>query len=1121
MSRLISKAEGFEQAYEAFNNINFAAYDFYSIKQSMIEYVKLYFPETFNDFIESSEFIALIEVFAYLGELMAYRFDMNAHENIIDFAQRKQSVLRLAKYISYNASRNTPARGLVKLDTITTTERVYDSKGVDLANRVITWDDPNNSDWKEQFFLVMSRVFEQDFGTVSPKERVQVNDVLFELYPLKNEPITDGVIRYNTAMSGQNYEMELVPSVLTDAGPQEARPENGAKFSILYGADGLGDGSKTTGMFIYTKQGKLNKRTTTFDGVLPNQTFDVAVDNINDTDVWVNQIDPNTKSIVDDGSVNSTRSGEWEAVDLANAQNIIFNTNPNRSKYEIETLEDDNIRLTFGDGEFANIPSGEFDIWYRTSINEEIYIPESGVVHQNGSFAYIDENRRRQTFSFSFSLVNSLQNNSPSEDIEHIRKTAPSVYYTQDRMVNDKDYNSFPLQDPSILKLKTINRTFAGDSNYEQIADPSQTYRDVKMFGDDLAIYFKDTEQLTTANGNVTNDRLIQNYIEPLLSTIDFFIKHTVDLPSEDFRREFTSDEGVVISEALDVNLSPWPIGLTYEPTPQFGYKWDTKLNVDVSNKDQNAEWWILIDKSADGSTYTITYRGKRLVAESNTTHFYSDNQGDRILSLDTLNSSVDEIVVLKANRSSDPAKLLDDNEHLRVVDVERIDAGLTDAGLPNLNAIVVSTNDVNGDLIPDGITLPNIINFKDSRVIYNTSTPTFPISVRLTESYVTGLGDVSVSTSELGQSVTWIEEGLTLQGIDVENNQLRFVTASLNEVVVGALIDVSSYDQPSIDGKYRVSDIVQDINSLLVTIATDPDEATQDSPDVVLTSINGSTDSDTGGYGNVVGRVTDKVIILDSTTPFIDINVNEYVYFDRESRTDKFQPTAVNQENQKLWYNDTNDTLRKREPGRAGMNFLWHHRTPRTNLIDPATTNIHDMFVVTRSYYTAYSRWLRGDVAEKPTAPTPFELRNTYAGLLDSKMISDTVIMHSGDFKLFLGDKSNPELQATIKVVRKNNRQLTDNQLKLRIVEIVRDFFDVDKWSFGETFYFTELSTKIQNTLASDVHLVVLVPQYPQHSFGDLYQIAIREDEIIQVDVSVEDIEIIESANPINIKQG
>jgi hypothetical protein len=167
MSREISRAESWERAYEAFQDINFSAFDFNSVKQSLLDYIKLYFPEQFNDFIESSEFIAIIESFAYISELLAYRIDMNTHENFISVAQRKQSVLRLAKLVSYNASRNMPARGLVKINSVTTTESVFDSRSQNLANQKINWNDTNNADWKEQFLLVMNQIMEQDFGSVS------------------------------------------------------------------------------------------------------------------------------------------------------------------------------------------------------------------------------------------------------------------------------------------------------------------------------------------------------------------------------------------------------------------------------------------------------------------------------------------------------------------------------------------------------------------------------------------------------------------------------------------------------------------------------------------------------------------------------------------------------------------------------------------------------------------------------------------------------------------------------------------------------------------------------------------------------------------------------------------
>jgi hypothetical protein len=1110
MSRLISKAEGYEAAYEAFQNINFNAFDFYSIKQSMIEYIKLYFPENFNDYIESSEFIALIEVFAYLGEILAYRYDVNAHENIIDFAQRKQSVLRLAKYVSYKSSRNIPARGLVRIDSVSTSERIFDSFGTDLSNRLIRWNDPNNPNWKDQFLLVMNKVLEQDFGTVSPNERKQVNDILFELYPMKNVPVAGNSLRYQTSISGNNYPMELVSSKLTEFGPEEARPDNNANFNIIYGSDGLGDGSLTTGFFVYTKQGTLLKTTTTFDGILPNQTYNIPTNNINETDLWVNNIDPDTGDIVDDGSATEGRSGEWIEVDLANAQNIIFNTNPNRNKYEVETLEDDRVRLVFGDGEFSDVPSGTFDIWYRTSVNEEIYIPRTGVVDKTSSINYVDDNGRTQTFNFTFSLISSLQNNSPSEDIEQIRRNAPAVYYTQDRMVNGRDYNTFPLQDPSILKLRTVNRTFAGQSNFEQTNDPSQTYSDVKVFGEDMALYFTQTQGIVTSPITVTSSALIINYVQPLLSTVDFFLKHLIDYPTIEYRREFTSSERNLIDSAFNSVLYPWPVGLEYIPndigsTPD--YVWNPILNIDSSDSVQNDRWIILIDRAGDGSSYTITYRGKHLVAESPSTNFYNYNQSERVLTFDNLNSNRDELIILKANISSNSRMLLDDNIILNVEGLETIKSGLPNAGLPNLNQLTVVTKDTNQDSIPDNITLPQLLNIIIPDVQLQLESGSQEIT--LPQPYVTGFNDVRVR-GNFGQ-VTWNQDGFDINQVDPVANTFTFEGNIISEVSIGDTISiVSSGDIQEVlqNPSYTVSDVLFDGQFTVVSVIE---------PTVLPT-----TESTTFAM-EVRGRVTDKIRvtgagIADSNT--ITVTMDPYVYFSRDTINEEFSIVETTPEVVSAWGNDSNETLYKREFGRTNLNFLWLHRTDEFNLVNPSPTNINDMFVVTRAYYNQYSRWLTGEISQPPTPPTPYELRNSYATILDNKMISDTVVMHSGDFKLIIGDKSRPELRAKIKVVRSANRTLTDNQVKIRIVNIVRDFFDVNKWEYGETFFYTELDTAIQVQMPSDISSTVLVPQHPNHSFGDLYQVFCKENEIFQVDIGVEDIEIVNALNPSNIRQ-
>ena len=65
----------------------------------MITYIRENYPEKFNDYIESSEFIAIIELLAYLSQNLAFRVDLNTRENFLATAESRESVLRLAKML--------------------------------------------------------------------------------------------------------------------------------------------------------------------------------------------------------------------------------------------------------------------------------------------------------------------------------------------------------------------------------------------------------------------------------------------------------------------------------------------------------------------------------------------------------------------------------------------------------------------------------------------------------------------------------------------------------------------------------------------------------------------------------------------------------------------------------------------------------------------------------------------------------------------------------------------------------------------------------------------------------------------------------------------------------------
>ena len=77
-------AEDWTKIYQSFRNADFQSYDFDTLRRTMINYLRETYPEEFNDYIYSSEYIALIDLIAYLGQNLSFRIDLNARENFLE-----------------------------------------------------------------------------------------------------------------------------------------------------------------------------------------------------------------------------------------------------------------------------------------------------------------------------------------------------------------------------------------------------------------------------------------------------------------------------------------------------------------------------------------------------------------------------------------------------------------------------------------------------------------------------------------------------------------------------------------------------------------------------------------------------------------------------------------------------------------------------------------------------------------------------------------------------------------------------------------------------------------------------------------------------------------------------
>jgi hypothetical protein len=148
--------EDWKRLYQTYREADFQSYDFETLRKSFVDYLRLYYPETFNDYIESSEFIALLDVMAFMGQALAFRNDLNTRENFLDTAERRDSVVRLANLVSYTPKRNTSSQGYLKVFSVSTTESVVDYNGINLANVTIDWNDPTNPNWLEQFTTIVN-----------------------------------------------------------------------------------------------------------------------------------------------------------------------------------------------------------------------------------------------------------------------------------------------------------------------------------------------------------------------------------------------------------------------------------------------------------------------------------------------------------------------------------------------------------------------------------------------------------------------------------------------------------------------------------------------------------------------------------------------------------------------------------------------------------------------------------------------------------------------------------------------------------------------------------------------------------------------------------------------------
>ena len=499
------------KVYQSFTNADFTSYDFETLRSSMINYIKTYYPETFNDFLESSEYLALIDMIAFLGQSLAFRTDLNARENFIDTAQRRDSILKLARMLSYNPNRTTAAQGLLKIDSVKTTETITDSSGINLANATVHWNDLTNDNWLEQFTTIVNASLVSSEQIGKPGNSQLINNIQTDEYSINLNPNTLPVAPFQVNVQGTATGFEAVSATSVGESYIYADdPTKAGQFNILYQNDNNGNGSNNTGFFVFFKQGSLNSTTFNITNAIPNNFISVRTNNITNIDQWLYQL-----------NVAGSPTTKWTPVPALPGINVIFNNLTDKNLYQVNTTNNDQVNLVFGDGAFANIPQGQFIFYYRTSNGTTFNVGPDDLSFVTIGFSYISQKNTVETLTITASLKYTVTNANSAPTTSSIRTLAPQQYYTQNRMVTGEDYNIFPVTSfSSIQKIKAVNRTSSGVSLFLDAIDPTGSYSATNIFGDDGSITANTSINSTTFSFLSINDiySAIYNNVIPVLS---------------------------------------------------------------------------------------------------------------------------------------------------------------------------------------------------------------------------------------------------------------------------------------------------------------------------------------------------------------------------------------------------------------------------------------------------------------------------------------------------------------------------------------------------------------------------------------------------------------------------
>lgn len=1101
-------AEDWKKIYQSFKYAEFKSYDFDNLRRVMINYIRENYPEDFNDYIESSEYLALIDLIAFLGQNISFRTDLNARENFIELAERRESVLRLARLLSYNPRRNQSANGLLKFNSITTSENLVDNNGRNLANKSIVWNDTTNSEWFEQFVKVMNAALpaQNQFG--NPVQFDSVSGIPTEQYKISS---TTGlpIYTFTKSVNNRSLKFEVVSTGIENGNIIEEAPNLLNQLGLIYRDSGQGPGSSSTGFFLHFREGDLQRGEFVIDSPVPNQKIEIDRADINDSDVWLYKLDDADKEIE-----------LWNKVDAVKGNNIVYNSLDKkiRNIYSVLTRVDDRISLIFSDGTFGNLPNGKFRIYYRVGANRNYTILPSSLNNISVRVPYVSRAGRVETLTINLSLKVAVDNASASESTESIKSNAPSTYYTQNRLITGEDYNLGPLGvSQDIIKTKSVNRIASGISRYYDILDATGKYSQTTLFGTDGILYkeFADKRIDFRFTNRTDVEQIIENQITSIIqdkTVRNFYLNQYGDQDFSEFNiqwKRVTSDTNRSTGTLVDVTSgSTFQVSSFTAGPLRFVEPGSLVKFVAPAGKVFNANNEIINSINALG---TKSYIWSKVISV----------RGDGTTEANGLGSIIFNDVIpdgaLLVSAKTKFTRELSQSVKDQIIDqvfayrtfALRYDAQSRSWRIiidDNLNIFENFSLAQSGDLSNQKLDSSWIILFETNGINYNVSYRSLRYvfeSDKDIRFYFDGSNKIYDS-----RSGKIIRDTIKILNVNNRPGETSSFTTDYVWEIEREFKDIAGY----VDSK-----------KLEVTFFDSDEDGVIDDPEIFDQIVGNNNLIFTkkiirsgNEYEIYVNQADENIWIFDPTA-LIDPN-------DTTKRIKTIKDITTFNDGD-IIYNVQSDTFEivKRAvdfipifdyaayDGRANIKFQYVHASDENRRIDPSSTNIIDTYILTRQYDTQYRQFLSGAIAQRPLPPSSDNLFQSFGKeIAKIKSISDEVIYHPVKFKSLFGPQSDLDMQATFKIVKNTEIVLSDNEIKSRVISSINKYFALDNWDFGETFYFSELSAYIMKDVAPYISSIVIVPKSASSAFGSLFEIKAEADEIFISSAGVNDVEII-----------